>query len=70
MFESRISRLDLRLSKAFRFNRFRIQANLDAYNVLNANSVRAVITTYGSRFTSPSQILDARLIQVGGQISF
>jgi hypothetical protein len=70
LFEARISRLDLRFSKGFSFNRFRIQANLDAYNVLNANSVRSVISNYGSRWTAPSQILDARLIQVGGQVSF
>jgi hypothetical protein len=70
LFEDRISRLDLRLSKIFRVNRFRVQANLDAYNALNANSVRAVISTYGARWTQPQQILDARLIQVSGQISF
>jgi hypothetical protein len=70
LFEARISRLDLRLSKAIRFNRYRIQLNLDAYNALNANSVRAVINNYGARWQSPSQILDARLIQFGGQFSF
>jgi hypothetical protein len=70
LFEDRISRLDLRLSKAFRFNRFRFQANLDAYNALNANSVRAVIGNYGSRWQTPAQILDARLIQLGGSVSF
>ncbi len=70
LFEDRITRLDLRLSKRFQFNRFRIQANLDAYNALNANSVRSVISVYGSRWQTPSQILDARLVQFGGQISF
>ncbi len=70
LFEDRIARLDLRLSKSFRFDRVRIQANLDAYNALNANSVRSVISVYGSRWQTPSQILDARLLQFGGQISF
>jgi hypothetical protein len=32
--------------------------------------VRAVITNYGARWQQPQQILDARLIQIGGQISF
>jgi outer membrane receptor protein involved in Fe transport len=71
LFEERISRLDLRLSKAIRAgNRIRIQVNLDAYNALNAGSVRAAISTYGARWAQPQQILDARLVQVGGQISF
>jgi hypothetical protein len=70
LFEDRISRLDLRLSKAFKVNRFHIQANLDAYNLLNANSVRSVINNYGSSWQKPSQILDARLIQLGGTLSF
>ena len=42
LFEDRITRLDLRLSHSFTIERFRLQLNLDAYNALNANSVRAV----------------------------
>jgi len=71
LFEDRIARLDLRLSKAIRVQRrYRIQLNIDAYNALNANSVRAVISTYGSRWRQPQQILDPRIIEFGGQISF
>jgi hypothetical protein len=70
LFEDRIARLDLRVSKILRLNRFRVQVNLDAYNALNASSVRAVISTYGTRWQQPQQILDARLVQFGGQISF
>lgn len=44
--------------------------NIDAYNALNANSVRAVNSTFGSAWQRPQQILDPRLIQVGGTISF
>jgi len=58
------------LSKSFKVNRLRIQANLDAYNALNANSVRAVNGIYGPQWSSPTQILDARLIQLGGSVSF
>jgi hypothetical protein len=70
LFEGRITRLDLRLTKVFRVNRFRIQANLDAYNVLNANSIRAVNSTYGPAWRTPLQILDPRLIQIGGSLNF
>jgi hypothetical protein len=44
--------------------------NLDAYNALNSNSVRAAISTYGARWQQPQQIMDPRIIQLGGQISF
>jgi len=50
--------------------RFRVQANLDAYNVLNGSSILSVINTYGGRWRRPASILDPRIIEVGGQISF
>jgi hypothetical protein len=70
LFEDRVSRLDLRLSKVFKVRRVRVQGNVDAYNVLNANSVRSVLSTYGARWRTPTQILDPRLVEVGGTISF
>jgi hypothetical protein len=70
LFEDRVTRLDLRLSKNFQVERFRIQLNLDAYNALNANSVRAVNSAYGAAWTRPQQILDPRILQVGGTIQF
>jgi hypothetical protein len=70
LFEDRITRLDLRLSKVLNVSRLRIQVNVDAYNALNSSAVRAVNTTFGSSWTRPTQILDPRIIQIGGQISF
>ena len=70
LFEDRVSRLDLRLSKVFSVGRLRVRGNVDAYNVLNANSVRSVLSTYGARWRTPAQILDPRLVEVGGTISF
>jgi hypothetical protein len=69
-FGNRISRLDLRLGKAFHINKVRIQANVDAYNALNSSAIRAYNLVYGSGYLNPVQILDARIIQFGGQISF
>jgi hypothetical protein len=65
MFEDRITRLDFRLG-----NRVRIQVNLDAYNVLNSSSIRSLTSTYGANWQRPTQILDPRLLQFGGQITF
>ncbi|HEY7169881.1 MAG TPA: TonB-dependent receptor [Vicinamibacterales bacterium] len=70
LFEDRISRLDLRISKILKFNRYRFQLNLDAYNVLNSNAIRAVNSTYGASWRTPTQILDPRLIQLGGTLNF
>ena len=70
LFEDRVTRLDLRLSHSFQVQRVRVQLNLDAYNALNANSVRAVNSAYGAAWTRPQQILDPRILQVGGQLRF
>jgi hypothetical protein len=76
MWEDRIVRLDLRLGKSVTVRRVRVQINVDAYNALNANSVRAINSTFGSGgvaspvWQRPQQILDPRLIQFGGTISF
>ncbi|MQA31130.1 MAG: TonB-dependent receptor plug domain-containing protein [Luteitalea sp.] len=71
LFEDRQSQLDLRVSKVVRVGtRVRLQANLDLYNVLNSHSILAVNNTFGSQWRRPTSILDARLVQVGGQLSF
>ena len=65
-----------KMAKSVTVRRVRIQVNVDAYNALNANSIRALSSTFGSggrassAWQRPTQILDPRLIQVGGQISF
>jgi Carboxypeptidase regulatory-like domain len=70
-FEGRITRLDVRLTKVVNLgSRVRLQGNLDAYNALNNSSIRAVNSTYGPRWLLPTQILDARIIEIGGQVSF
>jgi hypothetical protein len=71
LFEDRIRRLDLRLTKIFRItDRVRLQANLDAYNALNSSAIQALQTTFGPNWLSPLTILDARLLQVSGQLTF
>ena len=51
-------------------DRYRFQINLDAYNALNSNAIRAVNSTYGAAWRTPLQILDPRLIEIGGQFTF
>jgi len=70
LFEPRIARLDLRLSKQLQLSRFKIQLNLDAYNALNSNAIRAENSTYGPQWRLPTQILDPRLLELGFQLNF
>jgi hypothetical protein len=71
LFEGRIRRLDLRLTKIFRVTRHvQFQANLDAYNALNSSAVQSLQTTFGTNWRSPTTILDPRILQVGGQLTF
>jgi hypothetical protein len=71
VFEGRIRRLDLRVTKIFQLtSRIRLQANLDAYNALNSSAIQSLQTAYGVNWLSPATILDPRLFQVSGQISF
>jgi hypothetical protein len=71
LFEGRIRRLDLRLTKIFRVtNRMRLQANLDAYNALNSSAIQSVQTSFGPNWLSPTTILDARILQISGQLTF
>jgi hypothetical protein len=50
--------------------KMRIQANIDAYNLFNASSVRAVTSAYGVNWQKPTQILDPRIVQLSGTLSF
>ncbi len=79
-FLDRRTQLDLRLTKDLRLaSRARLQAILDVYNVLNASTVLAVNSTYGSAWQRPvsdnaiggvDPVLPGRLIQIGGRLSF
>jgi hypothetical protein len=70
-FEGRTRRLDLRLTKNFQLTRrMRLQANLDAYNALNSSAVQTVQTTFGPNWLTPNTILDPRILQLSGQLTF
>ena len=74
MFTGRSTQLDLRVSKLLRLGaRMRLDAHLDAYNILNASSIITVVNAYGPLWTQPSglnAILEGRLIQLGGRLTF
>jgi hypothetical protein len=68
-------KLDLRLARNFRFDRYRIQGFADIFNVLNSGTVTRVNTTYGSNpatnaWMTPLAIMEARYIRFGLQMTF
>jgi hypothetical protein len=75
-FGARISQLDVRATKIFRFGGDRrFQLNFDLYNALNANSVINFFSTYslanaGATWRRPTQILDGRLAKLSVQVDF
>jgi hypothetical protein len=71
LFEHRRNQLDLRLTKIFKIQtKARLQANLDVYNILNTNAVLSTTSTFGARWQYPTQVLDGRLFQITGQLTF
>jgi hypothetical protein len=71
LYEGRIRRLDLRLTKHFQLSsRLNIQVNLDAYNALNSSAVQSINQTFGPSWLTPTAILDPRIFQFSGQLTF
>ena len=72
-YDKRTHQIDLRFSRTFGIGRSRLQANIDLYNVLNANFVATRNGNYGTNgatWLRPGAILPARLLKFGGQFNF
>jgi hypothetical protein len=71
MYGDRLNQMDFRASKIFKFaTRSRLQANVDLYNLFNANPVLALNNTYGVAWQRPLQILQGRLLKFSVQLDF
>ena len=79
--EGRNNQVDLRLSREFAWERFKIQPTLDVFNALNANSVlgtnpriatlsAAGLTTVSNRWQNATAVLGARIVKFGVQVEF
>ncbi len=62
--------LDARVTKGFRFGRYRAEAFVDLFNLFNAGAVTTINTTYGSSWFDPTGLLQARYVRFGTQWSF
>jgi hypothetical protein len=71
LWENRRSQFDLRVTKSLALSaKLKARINFDAYNLFNANTVLVENQTFGSLWRKPSQILDGRLLQFSGQLTF
>jgi hypothetical protein len=70
LFEPRFSQLDLRLTKFLNVSRFRVQGQLDVYNIFNASPVLGLSSTFGAAWRRPTSILGARLLKFGVQVDW
>lgn len=71
LYADRLNQVDVRVAKSIRFReRGRLQATLSVFNLLNANSLLALNTTYGPSWQTPSLILQGRLVKFGAQFDF
>jgi hypothetical protein len=69
-YEPRLTQVDLRFSRNFRFGRTRFKALVDVYNAFNESAVTQVNTTFGSRWLEPQRIMFGRLVKLGAQLDF
>ena len=76
MFRADINNLDMRVAKSFRFGgRYKVQAMLDIYNVLNAGTVTALSQAFGANpatrvWMNPQSIQTGRYLRFGAQFTF
>ena len=70
MREDRRQQLDIRFSRTVRVGRTRLLGTFEVFNALNANSVLQMTTRYGSSWLRPSEIVAARIMKVGAQLTF
>jgi hypothetical protein len=70
LFTDRVNHVDLRVTKAVQFERYRVEAIADFYNVFNTSPVLTRTTTYGLAWLTPSSILQSAYVKLGGRFSF
>jgi hypothetical protein len=75
MFTDYLNTLDMRVSRNFRFGKYRLQGLVDIYNLFNAGTVTTVNTTFAATaatrvWMNPTTIQGSRYVRFGGQLNF
>ncbi|OFW29212.1 MAG: hypothetical protein A3H97_07350 [Acidobacteria bacterium RIFCSPLOWO2_02_FULL_65_29] len=66
----RWNQVDLRFARKFQYRQLRMQAQLDVFNLLNANSILSRVEAFGASLDRPQSILQGRLVAAGVQLTF
>ena len=70
MYGPRQRQLDFRVSKRFRFDNWRVAANVDVSNLMNSSTATGIVTTFGPNWQRPTQIQKGRWAKIGVQLDF
>jgi hypothetical protein len=70
VFTDRINQLDIRGTRTFQMQRVRIRAHVDLYNVGNSSGIQGINATYGSKWLTPTSIVQGRLLKLAAQLDF
>jgi hypothetical protein len=70
MYEDRLQQVDLRFSRTFRVEAFRIRGSVDLANLFNASNVLNLQRQYGPTYLNVLQIMGGRLVKLGLQVDF
>jgi hypothetical protein len=69
-----LHQLDLKFSRRFKVDRYRIRADVDVYNVFNSNWPFTCTNTFSTATSSawlrPTNVLQARFVKLGAQFEF
>jgi hypothetical protein len=69
-YENRQQQVDMRFARLFTIGRTRMRPSLDLSNLLNAGSIYAANTGFGSQWLVPYEIQGGRLERINVQIEF
>ena len=68
MYERRLTQVDMRVTRIFRIQRAKLQANFDLANIFNDNSVLQLNDRIGPAWLQPGWLIPGRLAKLGFQI--
>jgi hypothetical protein len=73
VFGDRINQVNMRVTRETQFGpegRVKLEGIVDLANIFNSSPVTAENLTYGSKWLTPTQILDPRLVKFGAKLTF
>jgi hypothetical protein len=70
VFTDRINQLDFRTTRQFVVGKTRLRAHVDLYNLFNSSGIQGLNTTFGTKWLTPTSILQGRLLKLAAQVDW